>query len=65
MLQNDANRNFHTVVTVYLPGEPPTSQKYENIKECTLCDGRIQFITADGRSIASNLPFLLERAPAW
>jgi len=58
---NDACRNIRTVITLYLPGQP---EKYDNVREVTLGDRRIQFITEDGRSVATNLPFLLERAPA-
>jgi len=61
LLHNDSGRNFHTTVTLYLlPGQP---EKYDNVREVTQAEGRIQFITEDGRSIATNLPFLLERTP--
>ena len=55
---------FRTQVTIYFPGEPGTCQTYENVKEYTLgTERRIHFISEDGRSISTSLPFFLEREP--
>jgi hypothetical protein len=60
-LQNESN--FRTTVTVFLPGQVQAMQTYDNVKEFTLGERRIQFILEDGRSVTTNLPFFLERTP--
>lgn len=65
MLQKDNGKDFRTCITIYFPGEP-TPVRYSNVREYTLgAEGRIHFILEDGRSLSTNLPFFLERAPAY
>ncbi len=60
----DSFSQFRTQITLFLPGNPETSRVYENIREYTLgSERRIHFIAEDGKSISTNLPFILEREP--
>ena len=65
MLQKDAGKNFRTCITIYFPGES-APVRYDNVREYTLgTEGRVHFILDDGRSLTTNLPFFLERAPGY
>lgn len=55
---------FRTRITLFLPGEPGKCQKFEHVREYTLgTEHRIHFISEEGLSISTNLPFFLEREP--
>jgi hypothetical protein len=53
---------FRTRITLYFPGEPGKCRQFENVREYTLgTEHRIHFISEDGLSISTSLPFFLER----
>jgi hypothetical protein len=53
---------FRTRITLFFPGECGKCQKFENVKEYTLgTEHRIHFVSEDGLSISTSLPFFLER----
>ena len=59
---NEPMCQFRTKITLYFPGEPGKCQRFENVREYTLgTEHRIHFISEDGTSISTSLPFYLER----
>jgi hypothetical protein len=59
---NEPMSQFRTQITLYFPGEPGKCQRFENVREYTLgTEHRIHFISEDGKSVSTSLPFFLER----
>ena len=59
---DEPTSQFRTRITLFFPGEPGKSQKFENVREYTLgTEHRVHFISEDGLSISTSLPFFLER----